>query len=138
MNTHSQFKLKEYVFWDLFLHQNQYPYIGRCYAWARRGEAEKVTDMKAEETEEVFGVMIPAWDLAITELYQHDWPNVTILGNSTPHLHAHFIPRYKTSRTIHGIEFIDPNPNCNYAPYPKKELPLETLLQIKEEIQKIL
>ena len=85
--------------------------------------------------EELFEEIIPTWKKAVESLYGAIRPNVAILGNLTPHLHAHLIPRFQTPKTIHGIEFIDPNPKGNYAPYPKKELPLEIVLKIKEEIQ---
>ncbi len=132
---YNQFKIKEYQYWDLFLDQNQYLYVGRCYAWAKRVEADMVTDMNQEEREELFEEIIPTWKKAVESLYGAIRPNVAILGNLTPHLHAHLIPRFQTPKTIHGIEFIDPNPKGNYAPYPKKELPLEIVLKIKEEIQ---
>ncbi len=50
-------------------------------------------------------------------------------------MHAHLIPRYHSPRLVHGIEFVDPNPKGNYAPYPKKELDLAILLRIKEDIK---
>ena len=133
---YEQCKIKKYDHWQLYLHQHQYPYIGRCYAWALRDDAQKIVDMSKGEWEELFGVIIPAWDTAVKELFQHDWPNVACLGNTSPHLHWHLIPRYHSPREFHDMPFIDPNPTGNYAPYPKKELPLELILTIKEEIKK--
>ncbi len=132
---YSHLKIKSYDLWDLFLHEKQFPYIGRCYAWAIRDGAVKVTDMNAPERGELFSKIIPAWNNAVAELFKHDWPNVAILGNEAPHLHAHLIPRYRSPRNFYGIEFIDPNPKGNYSPYPKKKIDLEILLQIKEEMQ---
>jgi hypothetical protein len=40
-----------------------------------------------------------------------------------------------TPRTFHGIEFVDPNPKGNYAPYPKKDIRLDTLLRIRDDIR---
>ena len=95
---YEKLKVKEYNLWDLFLHEQQHPYIGRCYVWARRGEAKKVTDMTLAEGAELFQTIIPSWDNAIKNLFNHDWPNVAIFGNEAPlHLHAHLIPRYNTS-----------------------------------------
>ena len=131
-----KFKIKTYSLWDLYLHKNQFPYVGRCYAAAKRENAAKITDMTPEEGAELFNIIIPEWDKSISALFQHDWPNVAILGNDWPHLHAHLIPRYSTPRTVQGIEFVDPNPKGNYSPYPKKELPLELLLQIRDSINK--
>lgn len=132
---YGQFKIKEYDNWDLFLHTNQYPYLGRCYAWAKRKEADKITDISSGELIELFGEIIPSWNLAVDLLFQHDRPNVAILGNEAPHLHAHLIPRYNTAREFHGIIFTDPNPAGNYAPYPKQKIELELLLKIKDAIK---
>lgn len=132
---YNQFKIKRYDNWDLFLHINQFPYLGRCYAWALRDEAKRITDMNELERNELFGKVIPEWENAVKELFNHDWSNVASLGNTSPHLHWHLIPRFNTSRKINEIEFVDPNPKGNYAPYLKKELPLEMLLKIKDEIR---
>ncbi len=135
MPDYDQFKIKEYDFWDLFLHQNQYPYLGRCYAWAKREDADQITVIKSGELVELFGDIIPAWNRAVCQSFQHDWPNLVILGNETPHLHAHLIPRYNTPREFQGITFIDPNPTGNYAPYPKQKLELDILLHIRDSIK---
>jgi len=132
---YSQFKIKEYSFWDLFLHIQQFPYLGRCYAAAKRPDAESILDMLPEEGQELFSVIVPAWNKAVKTLFNHDWPNVAILGNDWQHLHAHLIPRYFSPHSAYGIEFIDPRPKGNYAPYDKKEIPLEVLLRIKNDIK---
>jgi diadenosine tetraphosphate (Ap4A) HIT family hydrolase len=135
MDEFAQFKIAAYGYWELFLHKQQFPYVGRCYAAAIRPSAESILDMHPWEAEELIGKVVPAWNKAVKTLFNHDWPNVAILGNDWRHLHAHLIPRYFTPRTAHGIEFVDPRPKGNYAPYDKKEIPLETLLAIKEEIR---
>ncbi len=132
---YDQFKIKEYNNWDLFLHINQFPYLGRCYAWARREDADKITEINSGELVELFETIIPAWDRAVYRLFQHDRPNVAILGNEAPHLHAHLIPRYNAPRFYFGIDFVDPNPKGNYAPYPKRKIELDILLIIKEAIK---
>lgn len=132
---YEQFKIKEYDCWDLFLHVNQFPYLGRCYAWAKRKDADKITGIRSGELLELFGKVIPEWDKAVQQLFQHDRPNLAILGNEAPHLHAHLIPRYNTPREYYEITFVDPNPTGNYAPYPKQKLEEEILLKIKEDIK---
>ncbi len=134
MGEFDQFKIKEYSLWDLFLHKAQFPYIGRCYAAAKRANAESIIDITSTEAEELLQDVVPAWNDAVKTLYRHDWPNVTFLGNDWRHLHAHLIPRYFEPRVFHGITFIDQNPKGNYAPYPKKDWPLEFLLRIRDEI----
>ncbi len=120
---------------DLFLHTNQFLYLGRCYAWALREEAKRITDMNELERNELFGKVIPEWESAVKELFNHDWSNVASLGNTSPHLHWHLIPRFNSPRKLNDIEFVAPNPKGNYAPYPKKELPLEMLLKIRDDFK---
>ncbi len=137
-DRYEKFKIKTYDFWGLYLHENQFPYLGRCYAWALRPDANDVMTMSEPERDELFDIVIPKWDDAIKQLFNHDKVNVAFLGNTTPHLHAHLIPRYETPREFSGVTFTDPNPSGNYAPYPKRELPPETLMTIKKNITSLL
>ena len=130
---YEQWKIKQFNLWNLYLHKNQYPYLGRCYASAIRKDADIVTDMTKEESEELFSQIIPAWHKTITDLFGTSRPNVALFGNEWNHLHAHLIPRF-SSKEQYGITFTDPNPKGNYAPYPKREIPKDILLQIKEDI----
>lgn len=128
------FKIKAYDRWDLYLHINQYPYIGRCYAWAKRGSALNAMGMNPEERNELFAIVIPEWDSAVKQLFSHDIANLACLCNEANHLHWHLIPRYNSPRQLHEIDFIDPNPKGNYSPYPKIKIQNEVLLKIKEDI----
>ncbi|PIN69128.1 hypothetical protein COV93_06790 [Candidatus Woesearchaeota archaeon CG11_big_fil_rev_8_21_14_0_20_43_8] len=130
--------IKDYEKWGLYIHKEQYPYLGRCVAWAKRPDAERIIDMDPVERDELFGLIIPAWDSAIKRLYNHDWPNVACLGNTVRHLHWHLIPRYHSVRNFHGIDFIDPRPDANYAPYEKKDLGHDIIIGIKDEIKKMI
>ena len=65
--SYEQFKVKVYSLWDLFLHERQFPYLGRCYAWAKRKNAQKFTDMTLEEVGELMTI-VRAWDRTIREL----------------------------------------------------------------------
>jgi diadenosine tetraphosphate (Ap4A) HIT family hydrolase len=82
-------------------------------------------DMNVEEREELFDIILPAWNKVNKKIFQHDLTNFAIFANTAKHLHAHFIPRYNQSRTFENIVFTDPNPTGNYSPYPKKELSVE-------------
>ena len=132
---YARWLLAEYDHWRLFLHTDQFPYIGRCYAAAKRSEADFITDILPSESNELMHIVIPAWNEAIKALFRHDRPNVAILGNEWRHLHAHLIPRYHTPRTFYGIEFVDPNPKGNYSPFTKREISDEILLKVKEDIK---
>lgn len=131
---YQQLKIKEFRFWDLYLHPNQSPYLGRCYAWARRESAITVLDMTGNEREELYEKVIPAWYKAVKKLSNPDNINIASLGNATKHLHYHLIPRFNTTRKFHNHEFKDPNPKGNYSPYDRKKLSLEFLLIVKNEI----
>ncbi|MBI5064875.1 hypothetical protein HZA97_01440 [Candidatus Woesearchaeota archaeon] len=132
---YSEFLIKEYDLWDLYLHTAQYPYIGRCYAWSKRESAKEVTDMDLSETSELFEIVIPEWNNAVKELFKHDRTNLACLCNDAKHLHWHLVPRYQKPREYGGITFEDPRPNHNYAPYPKKELDKKILLEIRDKIK---
>ncbi len=132
---YSKFKLKEYALWDLYMQDQQYPYLGRCYAWAKRENAETILDMDLHETSELFEIVIPEWNESVKQCFQHDRVNVACLCNTAHHLHWHLIPRYFTPRTFAGIEFIDSRPEHNYAPYEKRKIDEKTLLEIKEKIR---
>jgi len=134
-DPYERFKIKVYDNWGLFLHINQYPYIGRCYAACNREEANHLSDMLKVEREEMFDLVVPEWESAVKELYRHDRTNIASLGNTWNHLHWHLIPRYNSPRDVHGVLFEDPNPKGNYAPYPKKKLAEETLMEIVEDFK---
>lgn len=133
---YEQFKIYSFDLWDLYLHKEQYPYIGRCYAVSRNPKAENALDISHDESKDLFLEVIPEWFDAVKILYKADWPNVAILGNDWRHLHAHLIPRYFSPRILYGVEFKDPSPAKNYSPYPKKDLSLEFLMKIKDDIRK--
>jgi len=94
--------LKEYNYWKLVLHEHQYPFIGRCVAWAKRENADLITDMNKEERDELFDNVIKDWERAVNKLYSASRINMAILGNTIPHLHAHLVPRYKEPKKFHG------------------------------------
>jgi diadenosine tetraphosphate (Ap4A) HIT family hydrolase len=125
--------IKEFHFWNLQLHTNQYPYIGRCYAWCK-GKAKNVLEMNAEEEKELFSSIIPKWWDAVKELYQSEWPNVACYGNTSPHLHWHLIPRFNGQKKFYNVVFEDKNQGKNYAPYEKKGISLEIMRKIKNDI----
>ncbi|MBI4152268.1 hypothetical protein HY495_01035 [Candidatus Woesearchaeota archaeon] len=133
---YEQFKIKRFDLWDLYLHQDQFPYIGRCYASAIREDANLVTEMEPAEAKELFSTVVPEWHRTVSKLFGVSRPNVAILGNEWPHLHAHLISRFQNTKHFYGIDFIDPNPTGNYSPYPKREISVDLLLRIKKDIQR--
>ncbi|EKE27922.1 MAG: hypothetical protein ACD_3C00128G0003 [uncultured bacterium (gcode 4)] len=133
--AYEKYKIKDYKYWTMFLHVNQYPYIWRCYAWAKRENADLTTDMTKEERDELFDEVIPSWSNCVKGLFSNDRINVSSLGNTSNHLHWHMIPRYFAPREFDWIKFLDANPNANYAPYEKKELNEDILQKIKQALK---
>ncbi len=133
---YSRFKIKSYDFWDLYLHMNQFPYLGRCYAAVKREDAPDHHKMFPIERDELFDDVEKQWFKAANELYGVKLSNLDFLANTWRHLHAHFIPRYDGSEfEKYGIMFQDPNPKGNYSPYEKRKIPEEILMQIKDDIR---
>ncbi len=95
-------KIKVYDMWDLYLHVNQFPYLGRSYAWAKRENATDVSEMSSSERDELFDKVLPEWERSVKGIFNHDLTNVACLCNTARHLHWHFIPRYRSPRTRGG------------------------------------
>jgi len=105
MNDFSEYKIKEYKYWEVFIHQNQ-SYLGRCVIWCKRDDALDLTDATKEEKEELFLILQELRE-ALIKTFHPDWFNYAFLGNSMRHLHCHFIPRYAKPKTFEGIKFED-------------------------------
>lgn len=105
--------IKKFKYWTLMLHSNQ-SYLGRsiCYLNSYKGGLAELTH---DEYFELFQI-IKQYQDALTKLWQPDWWNYVQLGNLTPHLHIHFIPRYKDKRIWEDSTFIDERWGDNYAP----------------------
>jgi len=128
---YEKFLIKEYKYWKLYLHENQF-YLGRVYIWAKRENALDFFDISNEEIKEYFKIG-KELKKAFDKLFQPDLYNYATLGNVAHHLHTHFIPRYKTKRELFGINFKDKNFGENYAPYDKKfKVPEEFLMKLRD------
>ncbi|OGB74126.1 hypothetical protein A2V68_02210 [candidate division Kazan bacterium RBG_13_50_9] len=113
-------KIKEYRYWNLFLNENQ-SYLGRCVLMLEREGANFLVDTTQEERDELFQIL-GEWQEALTELWHPDWWNYAQLGNVTPQLHFHLVPRYKEPREFGGEKFVDEKWGHDYAPAPKREV----------------
>jgi len=112
MEDFDKYKIKDYKYWTIFVHQNQ-NYLGRCVVWCKREDALDLTDATKEEQKELFFVLNELRK-AIKEVFQPDWFNYSFLGNNTQHLHAHFVPRYAKPKVFEGITFEDKLYGHNY------------------------
>ncbi len=97
--------IKEYRHWKIYINANQ-SYLGRCVVWCKRADALDLADAAPEEQQELFLVLHDLRE-ASRKVFQADWFNYLFLGNAVPHLHGHFLPRYKKPKKFMGITFSD-------------------------------
>jgi diadenosine tetraphosphate (Ap4A) HIT family hydrolase len=105
MEDISKYLIKDYTYWLVSIAKDQ-GYLGRCLIWCKRETALDLADATLEEREELFAILSKLKQ-AIKEAFHADWFNYTFLGNETPHLHEHLIPRYKSDRDFEGYTFTD-------------------------------
>lgn len=129
MGDFSEYKIKEYKYWEVFIGQNQ-SYLGRCVVWCKRDNALDLTDATKEEVEELFLVLRELKE-ALIKAFQPDRFNYSFLGNKTRHLHCHFIPRYAEPKIFEGITFEDKLSGHNWQTDHNFITPEEVLDKIK-------
>ena len=91
-------------------------------------------DITPEERDELF-VAITEWQTAMAKVWQPDWWNYVQLGNATPQLHFHLIPRYREPREFAGVTFEDKLFGRNYSPPPQREVDEELNKKIATAIR---
>ena len=112
MKNFSKYKLKEYKYWKVYLHQNQ-GYLGRCVVWRDKENILDLVDITIEEREELF-VILKKLREALNNAFKPDLFNYAFLNNGMRHLHGHFIPRYASEREFGGVVFKDKRWGHNY------------------------
>ena len=127
--------IKKFEHWTLTLNTNQ-SYLGRTICYLNTYK-ESLVELTRDEYLELLEI-IREYQNALTQLWQPDWWNYSQLGNATPHLHIHFIPRYKGERTFDGVAFIDERLGGHYAPASQKSEDKDLNEKIKLAIQKAL
>ena len=75
---------------------NDPDYVGFCRVILKRHVAE-MTDLTHDEQLHVMQIVL-AVEASLRRLYQPDKINLASLGNVTPHLHWHVIPRWQDDR----------------------------------------
>ncbi len=137
MEDFSKYKIKDYKYWSIFIHQNQ-GYLGRCVIWCNREDALDLSDATKDEQKELFIVLIELRK-AMQKAFQPDWLNYAFLGNETKHLHGHFVPRYAKPKEFEGIIFKDEAYGHNYKTdhnFSISENVLEKIrIKIKEDLE---
>jgi diadenosine tetraphosphate (Ap4A) HIT family hydrolase len=140
MADYEQHTLKEYDYWTLFLHGNQY-YLGRAYVWLNRpGEMQRLSSLAPAARDELFGTVLSSYEFAVAQLFGPEHMNYAWLGNDFSahqgHGHMHLIPRYSRVVQFCGREFRDERWGKNYAPSPALELPHDDLFAIRDAIRR--
>lgn len=141
MLDYSQFRIRDYEYWTLYLHSNQC-YLGRSYVWLRRpGEMQRLSDLAQKERYELWNFILAGYEAALDRLlWRPDHMNYAWLGNEFSvhqgHGCMHLIPRYKCPVLFAGLEFCDNQWGENYAPYPKTKLSQIVLFDIRDALRK--
>ncbi len=127
--------IKKFKYWTLMVHPNQ-SYLGRaiCYLNAYK---ETLAELTREEYLELLEI-IKQYQAALTGLWKPDGWNYAQLGNVIPHLHVHFIPRYKEERRWKGLAFADEHWGGHYAPASAREEDKKVIEKIRLAIQEAL
>ena len=123
-------QIKEGKYWSVRLHGNQ-GYLGRCVVWCKREDVEDLTQCTADERDELFNILTVLREAA-NALFHPDRINYAFLGNIEPHLHGHFIPRYKAPQEYEGVTFKDARWGRNYDTDPEFVTPDDVALKIAE------
>jgi len=128
--------VKKYQCWSLLIHPNQ-GYLGRMVIWCSRPDAQDLSEATLLEQQELFIVLNEA-KTALRKAFQPDWYNYSFLGNETPHLHGHIVPRYAQPRPFANMIFTDALFGRNYITDKNFNTPKEVSLAIREKLQNCL
>lgn len=124
----------DFPYWTLFLHEHQ-NYLGWVYLWAKRQDSLDFLSMTLEEEKSFFDHARSVKNVLNT-LFHPDLFNYASLGNVTPHLHVHIIPRYKALRHFERQTFKDTRWGDNFAPYDQNfVLSTHVRLRLKQRIR---
>ncbi|MDO8515990.1 MAG: HIT family protein [bacterium] len=132
----SKFKIKDYTYWSLFIHENQ-SYLGRCILWCNREDALDLADATPEEQQELF-LILSELRPALQKAFAPDWLNYAFLGNEVRHLHGHILPRYAQPKNFAGVTFKDELYGHNYKTDRTFSIPEEALEKIRLKIKEAL
>lgn len=106
-------------------------YPGFCRVILNR-HIKEMSDLEIHERERLMAVVF-AVEQAVRDIMHPDKINLASLGNKTPHLHWHVIPRY-----AHDRHFPDPIWSASRRETLPHPLDANTAQRLKTEIQRIL
>ena len=133
MTDYSRRLIKDYPHWSVTVHENQ-GYLGRCIVWCKREDALDLADATQEEQKELV-IVLGELREATKRAFQADWFNYAFLGNGTRHLHAHFVPRYASSRSFEGATFADERWGHNYRTDHDFVTPPAVLYAVRDKLK---
>lgn len=128
--------IRDYEYWTIFIAKNQFV-LGKCVFWCKRDDAKDLADATLDEWLEL-KYIIDIFKESVENLFNPDLFNYTFLGNSIPHLHMHFVPRYKQTRDFNGQVFTDVDFGKEYTIPLDFAISEETLVLLKEKMQKVI
>ncbi len=138
--SYTKWIVKEYTYWALLIADDDQRYLGRAYAWlVREGGMQRFSEITDEELSEL-RVLMREYEAALERLWQPDFMNYCWLANLIAqhggHGHMHFIPRYQSSRTFEGVEFVDDRWGKNFTPGTPMELSPEMYEKIRDALKR--
>jgi diadenosine tetraphosphate (Ap4A) HIT family hydrolase len=137
MLTYEDLIILKGTYWTVFLHGQSPYYLGRMYIWLKRDVVD-LMDISREERDELF-VIGQKLKEALAKLSHPDLFNYAALGNESPHVHVHLVPRYAGAREFDGITFSDDQWGSNYVPFDRQfSVPDETLIKLRDTIRDLL
>ena len=113
------------------VHLKDANYPGFCRVILDR-HVKEMSDLEAHERERVMAIVFGV-EQAVRDIMRPDKINLASLGNKTPHLHWHIIPRYTLDR--HFPDSVWSIARRETLPYP---LDQDTACRLKLEIQQAL
>lgn len=124
--------IKEYDHWKLLLKADPNT-LGNCVVVTKR-HMEAFSEITDEEMKD-FAKVIREFEKAAKKTFNYDKINYLMLMMKDNHTHFHIFPRYKETKEFAGEEWKDPFTG-RVLDNDKKEVSLEVLNKIKEEIKK--
>lgn len=132
-NKYAEGFLKEYDHWVLEVNYKQ-PTLGTLIIISK-SMVEKVSELNNEELLELKTVMSELEEtLSKIDVFKPDRFNYLQLGNVMHNLHFHMIPRYETSRSFDGKEWVDQTYG-RFPPWIKEEENPETIRKIRDAVK---
>lgn len=133
--------ITETKYWKIFLAPSQ-RYLGTCVVSLKRDCCD-LKDLDIDEWND-FGKVVEDMEIAIKKLFIPDLFNWSCLKNSVfrkdnpkPHIHWHFIPRYKDIKDFNEVKFEDPD--FGYLAKPiDRNIPYEVRINLIKTIKNAL